>query len=95
MGLFAFRPQFKFLGQELLHSSRPDTIDVYCCTSRQQFLHHLTAGAAWHAGARRSMALGIDAAHGQFNWSFALADRSEKSDTLGATIRSIRDRRER
>ena len=32
------------------------------------------------------MALGIDAAHGQFNWSFALADRSEKSDTLGAKI---------
>ena len=35
------------------------------------------------------MALVIDAALGQFTWSFALADRSEKSDTFGANVQPI------
>ena len=35
------------------------------------------------------MALGIDAAHGQFNRSFALADRIEKSITFGANAQRI------
>ena len=35
------------------------------------------------------IALSIDAAHGQFNRSFALADRSEKGDPLGANAEPI------
>ena len=48
-GCSALRVKFKSLGKELLQMSRPVTINLYCCIGRQQFLHHLTAGAARHA----------------------------------------------
>ena len=69
--------------------SRPDTINLYSCIGRQQFLHHLTAGAARHAGSWGRIALGIDAAHGQFNRLLSLADRREKGDPLCADAQSI------
>ena len=65
------------------------TIDAHLGFAWQQFLHHLTAGAAWHPGSSGCIALGIDAAHGHFNQLFALADRSEKGDPLFADAQSI------
>ena len=38
------------------------TIDTHLGLAWQQFLHHLTAGAAWHPGSSGCIALGIDAA---------------------------------
>ena len=65
------------------------TIDAHIGLAWEQFLHHLTAGAAWHAGSSGCIAMGIDAAHGQFNRLFALADRREKGDSLCADAQSI------
>ena len=65
------------------------TIDAHLGLAWQQFLHHLTAGAAWHPGSSGCIALGIDAAHGQFNRLFALADRCEKGDSLGTDAQPI------
>ena len=49
----------------------------------------LTAGAALHAGSWGCIAFGIDAAPGQFNRSFALADRCKKCDPLGTDAQPI------
>ena len=65
------------------------TIDAHIGLAWQQFLHHLTAGAAWHPGLWGCIALGIDAAHGQFNRLFALADCREKGDPLCTDAQAI------
>ena len=65
------------------------TIDAHLGLAWQQFLHHLTAGAAWHPGSSGCIALGIDAAPGQFNRLVALADRREKGDPLCADAQAI------
>ena len=65
------------------------TINAHLGLAWQEFLHHLTAGAAWHPGFSGSISLGIDAAHGQFNRLFALADRREKGDPLCTDAQAI------
>ena len=72
-----------------MHGSCPHPINVNLGLCRQQFLHHLTASATWHAGARRGIRLGIDAAHGQLQRSFALTDGREQSDALRTDAQPI------
>ena len=72
-----------------MHGSCPHPINVNLGLCRQQFLHHLTASTAWHAGARTNIGLGINAAHGQFQRSFALTDGREQGDALCADAQPI------
>ena len=81
--------QFKGSRKKLLELPCAHTIDAHIGLAWQQFLHHLSACAARHAGFWSCIALGIDAAHGLFNRLFALADRFEKGDSLGTDAQPI------
>ena len=81
--------QRKGCRKKLLQRLCAHAIDAHIRCAWHQFLHHLTAGAAWHAGTWRCIGLGIDAAHGQFNWTFALADRGEESNALRTNAQPI------
>ena len=80
---------FKGSRKKLLELPCAQTIDAHIGLAWQQFLNYLTAGAAWHAGSSSYIALGIDAAHGQFDRLSALADRREKGYLLCVDAQSI------